>query len=68
MDSNPKINSVQKPNICQRFLGILKLITIEPTVFFYAVGFSITMVVTPSLYMEKICMVNFKTLLFQIIV
>ena len=36
----------------------LNSITIEPVVFLYALGFSITMVVTPSLYMEKICRVS----------
>ena len=36
----------------------LHSITIEPVVFLYALGFSITMVVSPSLYMEKICTVS----------
>ena len=45
-------------SIFQKIIGILQLITIEPVVFFYAVGFSITMVVSPGLYMEKICSVS----------
>lgn len=44
----------------------LHSITIEPVVFLYALGFSITMVVSPSLYMEKICTVsNVETLLIE---
>ena len=36
----------------------LKNITVEPVVFLYAVGFSLTMVVSPALYFEKICRVS----------
>jgi len=35
-----------------------KSITIEPVVFFYALGFSITIIVSPQLYLEKICTVG----------
>jgi hypothetical protein len=35
-----------------------KNITVEPVVFFYAVGFSITMVISPNLYFEKTCTVS----------
>ena len=38
----------------------LRNVTVEPVVFFYALGYSITMVVTPNLYIEKICTVSFS--------
>ena len=47
-------------SIFQKIIGIFQLITIEPVVFFYAVGYSITMVVSPGLYLEKICTVLSK--------
>ena len=36
-----------------------KSITIEPVVFFYSLGFSITIIVSPNLYFEKTCLVRF---------
>ena len=37
---------------------ILGFFTVEPVVFFYALGFSLTMVITPVLYFEKTCKVS----------
>ena len=37
---------------------LFKLITIEPVVFLYGLGISISFVVSPALYMEKICTVS----------
>ena len=39
-------------------IKFFKSITIEPVVFFYALGFSITIIVSPQLYLEKICTVS----------
>lgn len=39
-------------------IRLLKNVTIEPVVFLYALGFSLTIIVTPSLYMQKICEVR----------
>ena len=41
-----------------KLTSLLKAITIEPVVFFYALGFSITMVISPNLYLEKTCTVR----------
>lgn len=56
-DRNPADPISEDPsrNSFQKIIGIFQLITIEPVVFFYAVGYSITMVVSPGLYLEKIC-------------
>ena len=43
---------------------VIKNITVEPVIFFYAIGFGITTVITASLYFDKICKVNFITFLF----
>ena len=61
-DKNPADPISENPsrNIFQKIIGIFQLITIEPVVFFYAVGYSITMVVSPGLYLEKICTVLSK--------
>jgi len=37
---------------------LFKLLTIEPVVFLYGLGISISFVVSPALYMEKICTVG----------
>ena len=37
---------------------ILKNITVEPVVFFYSLGFSITMIPSYNLYFEKTCTVS----------
>ena len=46
----------------ERLFAILvkffKNVTVEPVAFFYALGFSITTIVTPNLYIEKICTVS----------
>ena len=39
----------------KKFFGFF---TVEPVVFFYALGFSLTMVITPVLYFEKTCKVS----------
>ena len=59
-DKNPADPIPGDPSrtIFQKIIGIFQLITIEPVVFFYAVGYSITMVVSPGLYLEKICTVQ----------
>ena len=41
-----------------KLTSLLKAITVEPVVFFYALGFSITMVISPNLYLEKTCTVR----------
>ena len=67
-DKNPADPNSEDPtsrNIFQKIIGIFQLITIEPTVFFYAVGYSITMVVSPGLYLEKICTVLLKHFFFN---
>ena len=40
--------------------SIFSFITVEPVVFLYALGFSLTMVITPVLYFEKTCKVSLK--------
>ena len=67
-DRNPADPISEDPsrNSFQKIIGIFQLITIEPVVFFYAVGYSITMVVSPGLYLEKICTVLSKYFFFYI--
>ena len=40
--------------------SVFSFITVEPVVFLYALGFSLTMVITPVLYFEKTCKVSLK--------
>ena len=40
--------------------SIFSFITVEPVVFLYALGFSLTMVITPVLYFDKTCKVSLK--------
>ena len=40
------------------FVRMLKNITVEPVAFFYALGFSVTMVISPNLYFDKVCKVS----------
>ena len=37
---------------------IVQNITVEPVIFFYAIGHSVTTIITQSLYFEKICKVS----------
>ncbi len=37
----------------------LRNVTVEPVVFLYALGFSLTIVVSPNLYYDKICSVSY---------
>ena len=53
----PSLVSAPNESLFGKITRLVKLISIEPVVFFYAVGFSITMVISPSVYMEKICRV-----------
>ena len=38
----------------------IKNITVEPVIFFYAIGFGITTIITPSLYFDKINLIMAK--------
>ena len=40
--------------------SVFSFITVEAVVFLYALGFSLTMVITPVLYFEKTCKVSLK--------
>ena len=40
------------------FKKLIGSITVEPVIFFYAIGFGVTTIITSSLYMEKICKVK----------
>ena len=39
---------------------VTRNITVEPVILFYAIGIGITAIITPSVYFEKICKVNFQ--------
>ena len=41
---------------------VIRNITVEPVIFFYAIGFGITTIISPSLYFDKICKVCRKFL------
>ena len=44
--------------MCHVTQKIVQNITVEPVIFFYAIGHSVTTIITQSLYFEKICMVS----------
>ena len=44
----------------QNLKKVTRNITVEPVIFFYAIGIGITAIITPSVYFEKICKVNFQ--------
>ena len=37
---------------------IIRNVTVEPVIFFYAIGFGVTTIITSSLYFNKICKVR----------
>ena len=41
---------------------VIMNITVEPVIFFYAIGFGITTIISPALYFDKICKVTIKIL------
>ena len=46
---------------------VIKNITVEPVIFFYAIGFGITTIISPSLYFDKICKVSKKTVRWLVV-
>ena len=43
---------------------VIMNITVEPVIFFYAIGFGITTIISPALYFDKICKVIIQILIF----
>jgi len=56
MNSNSENNYIKK--IREIALKVVTNITVEPVIFFYAIGFGITTIISPSLYFDKICKVG----------
>ena len=46
---------------------VIRNITVEPVIFFYAIGFGITTIISPSLYFDKICKVSKKTVRWLVV-
>ena len=44
----------------QNLRKVTRNITVEPVILLYAIGIGITAIITPSVYFEKICKVNFE--------
>ena len=53
MNLNSESNYINK--IREIALKVVTNITVEPVIFFYAIGFGITTIISPSLYFDKIC-------------
>ena len=62
MDPQHKDNAQNRyiHKIWEVFQKIIKNVTVEPVIFFYAVGFGITTIISSSLYFDKICKVCWK--------
>ena len=62
MDPQPKDKAQHRyiHKILEVFHKIIKHVTVEPVIFFYAVGFGITTIISSSLYFDKICKVCWK--------
>ena len=62
MDPQPKYKAEHRytHKILEVFHKIIKHVTVEPVIFFYAVGFGITTIISSSLYFDKICKVCWK--------
>ena len=58
MNINSENNYIKK--IKEIALKVVTNITVEPVIFFYAIGFGITTIISPSLYFDKICKVRLK--------
>ena len=58
MNLNSENNYINK--IREITLKVVTNITVEPVIFFYAIGFGITTIISPSLYFDKICKVRSK--------
>ena len=56
MDSYPKNPYITKTK--EVVDKVIMNITVEPVIFFYAIGFGITTIISPSLYFDKICRVR----------
>ena len=57
--SNKKTSlRMAKAKITAIAIQILKNITVEPFILMYCIGFAITKIVSPTLYMNKICSVR----------
>ena len=56
MNLNSESNYINK--IREIALKIVTNVTVEPVILFYAIGFGITTIISPSLYFDKICKVR----------
>ena len=64
--ANDKVTFGENPStrLCQTSKKVIRNITVEPVIFFYAIGHSVTSIITSSLYFDKICKVNYIMVLY----
>ncbi|XP_015521676.2 solute carrier family 46 member 3 isoform X1 [Neodiprion lecontei] len=49
---------VRKPNLCKKYLGWIRYVTIEPTMWLYMMAYMTTSVVEQAFYVNKACRVD----------
>ena len=58
-DMNSSFENPYIIKIREIFSKVATHITVEPVIFFYAIGFGISTIISPSLYFDKICKVGY---------